>query len=385
MPLKLLYPKEITQKLKETYHQALHLKAYIEDETFTLPIKFKRLSEKEIEANFTQVQHWIASLKLSSFDIVFQTIAYRSLGEQSIPKSLTIDRDTLLKHLSKQTLFKRHMLLIEKSLYRFPSLKPLLAKKPKLILEYDEVWEKLLAVCDYLVVHPNSTMYIRELEIEGVDTKFIESHKKILDMLLSTLLDRPPIPLAKNGFEKRYGLKYDLPTIRFRILDKTDYISGLSDLSVPLNTFINLKLSCNKVFITENKINGLSFPNIQNAIVIFGLGYGVESLKEVAWLRDKRLYYWGDIDTHGFAILSQIRSYFPHIDSILMDSQTIQQHYKMATKEPLTKRFLGALNYLTQKEQQVFTDLKENIYGERFRLEQERISMKSVKKILENL
>ncbi len=37
-----------------------------------------------------------------------------------------------------------------------------------------------------------------------------------------------------------------------------------------------------------------------------------EPLAEASWLKERDLFYWGDIDTHGFAILDQLRGHFPH-------------------------------------------------------------------------
>ncbi|MDQ7047866.1 MAG: DUF2220 family protein [Sulfurovum sp.] len=376
MPLKLQTPKDLNKKLTSIYTQAQHIKAYVLEEDFNIEIKFKRLSEKEIEQNFEEIRDWIESLKQSSFDVDFQKITYRSLGEQFVPKVLVFTRESFLKHLGKENIFKRHIQLIDKSIEEFPKLKRLFIEKPKLIMEYDEVWERLLLVSAYFIAHPKPNVYMRELEIEGVDTKFIESHKKVLDMILSTLLEREMTKLAQHGFEKCYGLKYDLPSIRFRILDESYYLAGLSDISLPLDEFMKLDSACEKVFVTENKINGLSFPNIKSAMVIFGLGYGIESLKDVVWLREKKLYYWGDIDTHGFAILSQFRSYFPQTHSIFMDKQTIAENKNMATQESILKRFTGKLDFLNLDEQKIFNDLKENKYADRFRVEQERITLK---------
>lgn len=66
-----------------------------------------------------------------------------------------------------------------------------------------------------------------------------------------------------------------------------------------------------RVYITENNINGLAFPPMEGSLVIFGLGYGVETLSTIPWLRKVGIIYWGDIDTHGFAILDRLRMTFP--------------------------------------------------------------------------
>ena len=58
-------------------------------------------------------------------------------------------------------------------------------------------------------------------------------------------------------------------------------------------------------------------------MVIFGAGYGFEGLGGVRWLAERRLLYWGDIDTHGFAILDAFRARFGHVESFLMDRSTL--------------------------------------------------------------
>ena len=83
------------------------------------------------------------------------------------------------------------------------------------------------------------------------------------------------------------------------------------------------KWSIKTVFVTENDINGLAFPIVDNSIVIFGRGYGFEHLQNAHWLRNKEIAYWGDIDTHGFAILSQFRKLFPAVRSFLMDRDAL--------------------------------------------------------------
>jgi hypothetical protein len=45
-------------------------------------------------------------------------------------------------------------------------------------------------------------------------------------------------------------------------------------------------------------------------VVIHGAGCGLSRLVPLAWLREPDLIYWGDVDTHGFAILDQLRSAF---------------------------------------------------------------------------
>jgi len=99
----------------------------------------------------------------------------------------------------------------------------------------------------------------------------------------------------------------------------------------------------------------------------------VEMLAGIKWLAGRRIFYWGDIDTHGFAMLSQVRGYWPQVHSLLMDRQTLMDHKELWGHETAAKRFAGTLAHLTRDEQQLFADLKANRIAPHLRLEQERI------------
>jgi hypothetical protein len=111
-------------------------------------------------------------------------------------------------------------------------------------------------------------------------------------------------------------------------------------------------------------------------MVIFGLGYGVDILKAVQWLREKKVVYWGDIDTHGYAMLNEVRSFLPQTRSMVMDEGTLLANRPLWSREK--KPFTGSLQSLTEKEAFVFENLKANFYGENVRFEQERVPFRDV-------
>jgi hypothetical protein len=102
------------------------------------------------------------------------------------------------------------------------------------------------------------------------------------------------------------------------------------------------------------------------------LGYGLDRLSEVPWWTDRDIYYWGDIDTHGFAIVDRLREALPRARSLLMDRDTLMAHRALWGAEP--EPHLGALCRLTEPERALFEDLRQDRLGPRVRLEQERIS-----------
>ena len=115
-------------------------------------------------------------------------------------------------------------------------------------------------------------------------------------------------------------------------------------------------------------------------MVVFGAGYGFEVLAGAQWLHRCAVHYWGDIDTHGFAILDQLRATLPHAQSLLMDRATLLAHADHWGEEP--QPLLRNLPRLTAEEGALFDDLRDNRLRPRLRLEQERIGFGWVQQAL---
>ena len=394
-------PAQLKQQLNKKWQSHFFHKAWLEqylqqtdkDEVLThalfpYSLALSKITDKQMLHQFSEVTDWINKLSLFQvknsqyFSLTWQALNFRSLGKQKIPTAITFATiECLARFLGCWQQWQNFIDQVLATNRQFSLLLPWLQHKPNELLQYIDVWPKLLLVCHHFVANPTPDCYLRELSIKGIDTKFISSHqgilKKLLDQLLpSNLINADMSKLTDHGFEKRFGLKFPQPRIRFRVLDQSMVadLGGFSDLEVTVDEFAQLNLLCDKVYITENKINGLAFPQLNNAIVIFGLGYGISALKNIAWLKQCRLYYWGDIDTHGFAILAQTRSYFPKIQSFLMDEATLLSCKEFWGQEPVDKRHPSEnLAQLNVAEQALYQQLKSDCFQERLRLEQERI------------
>jgi hypothetical protein len=173
--------------------------------------------------------------------------------------------------------------------------------------------------------------------------------------------------------------------VRLRFLDPQLVPWGLggdvadADITVSPAVFARLARQARRVVVTENEINFLAFPALCAGLVVFGAGYGFETLAQASWLRRVALHYWGDIDSHGFAILDQLRAHFPHAQSFLMDRETLLAHRPQWTAEPQpTQRDLARLN---DDERRLYDDLRWRRLGdEPVRLEQERIAFGRVER-----
>jgi hypothetical protein len=77
------------------------------------------------------------------------------------------------------------------------------------------------------------------------------------------------------------------------------------------------------------------------------------------------------IDTHGLAILNQLRAFYPHISSFLMDQTTLWEHLPLWGRESQPET--GNLALLTAEESALYDQLRRNHWGDRGCLEQEKI------------
>ena len=347
---------------------------------FPLRIPLKHPTAAELNTRFDAARNWIAALRESSarhgYALEWKTIRHRQLGENRLPVAALVETPEIaLAMVRKQAEAKRFDAIAGSIRERFPELLDWLSRKPLKVLEHADDWPRLLAILDWLRAHPRPGCYLRQIDLPGVHTKFIETRRALLSELLDIVLPEEAIDLEAVGarqFERRYGFLAKPSLIRFRLLDSDQHIGGLNDLTIPLADFQKLAPPARRIFITENEINGLTFPALPDSLVIFGLGYGVDALQAVPWLADREIHYWGDLDTHGFAILDRLRGYYPRVRSLLMDEATLLHHRSLWGREPTPIR--RELPRLSDAEQRVYGLLRDNHLGEQIRLEQERIA-----------
>lgn len=302
------------------------------------------------------------------YTIEWKTVKTKNLGEQDLPTRILFesasDYERFLQKVGEVAQFRKDVLLITQ---QYPTLISWVEKNPKKVVENSSNWSDILKVLNYFSSNPCPQLYIRELPIE-VHTKFIERNKAVISELLEIVI-ADNVCSDEKDFEKKFGLHYDEPILRMRVLDTSlipTLFSGVDDISMPLSRFLKLSLPFSKVFVVENKINFLTFPPIADSIVIWGQGYGVSSMRNSNLLKSAELIYWGDLDAQGFEILSQFRGYFPHAKSFLMDRSTFEKYFENDTGTP--SKISVELN-LTADELSLYEYIKANNY----RLEQEKI------------
>jgi hypothetical protein len=246
-----------------------------------------------------------------------------------------------------------------------------LAKQFDMLADYSsEDFDRVLVLLTWLETNPTSGLYLRQLPVPGLDTKWIESRTRMVTELVRALRAGS----SESDFFALCGLKVPPFRIRIRILCPRlrQAVGGLCDVEGPLEEFAALEMNPSAALIVENLATGLALPDLAGTIAIMRLGNAANVLARVPWLRAAALHYWGDIDTHGFAILSRVRSVLPGLKSLLMDSETLLAHRTLWVQER-EQHPDAALEHLLPSERSVFDGLRSNVWGERVRLEQERL------------
>jgi hypothetical protein len=154
---------------------------------------------------------------------------------------------------------------------------------------------------------------LRALAVCGIDSKFFERHRSLLIQLLDERFDGQ---VSEIGLEAFLGA-----------LDDGEHWLLVAPLSPALLPFSQQRvrarelaatpLPATHILIVENERCHHQLPPLANTIVILGSGLNLEWMN-APWLNDKRIAYWGDLDTWGLVMLASARRRQPHLVPLLM-------------------------------------------------------------------
>lgn len=360
-----------------------------EDGLFPLALRLVGPDSQEWSIRFDQARRWARSLdEIPHAAVMKERRRHPTLGENEFPIKVVVEtRGHALAWIDKCDEAERFVVLLSHTRDRCPEIEPWVARFPLKALEVEAVWTRLLDVVEWFRANSRSGIFLRELDLPGIDTKFLEPHRAMLsvwfDLVLEAKGEAREIP-GSASFESRYGFLEKPHRVRFRILDPLcvpDAFGGATDLELDAEAFARWDpLQIRSVFVLENEITFLAFPPHPRSIAIFGSGYGFEGVGKAQWMGSRDLFYWGDLDTHGFAILDGFRRHFPNARSFLMDRGTLVMHRDRWMRESKPSR--RVLERLEPHEREVYEDLVANTLGENVRLEQERIGMGCLRRAL---
>lgn len=387
-------PADIRRQVQILWDRGSILSALVRGSgLFPHRLKLKGPASVDLPNEFPVIRQWIENLRkeaTAGYRIVWREFNHRVVGRNAIPGEIWIDSpNDALRLIGRKAEAAAFLEVLNETQARRREILPWLERRPLRALDLTNDWSRLLGIIDWMSDHPRPGIYLRQIDIPGVDTKFIERHRGVLSELLDIALPPGSICVTAVGvdaFCKRYGFRDKPLRVRYRLLDTRLAVFATQtdqDITVTHATFAAQNPPVQKVFITENETNFLAFPFVPDSLVIFGSGYGFEMLAEAAWIRDRCIHYWGDIDTHGFAILDQLRALFPHVRSFLMDRDTLLAHECHWTTEPKPQK--RELSRLTPEEGALYDEIRFGRLGTNVRLEQERIGFMRVEDALRQL
>jgi len=367
-----LDPRAVSARLR-THYRNRRREWLVGGGDWPLAVPLHPPTEREAARDLEAARAWIAGWlsPQGPGELVWTERTWPSLGRQRLPERLFLhDPEQVADWIGERECWTTAVVRHRELSRRFPPLASRLGSHYDWLADStDTEVERLGAVLAYLFEHPDSGHYIRQLPISGVDSKWISANRARVIDLLRPLLDR------EGDLYQVAGLRREPVLLRMRLLDPKlrAAVGGIGDITAPVEEIAALALRPTQVFIVENLQTGLAFTDLPGTLVFMGQGYAVDVFGAIPWLRDPPCHHWGDLDTHGLAILNRLRSYLPRARSLLMDETTLLDHRDLWGQEP---KPLGPqdLSHLDAAERDLYAGLVSNRWGTSVRLEQERIA-----------
>ena len=363
-------PDDIAAKVRRRWADGSLLRAYAQGDPFEpLELRLRGPRPSEVGDDLDAARAWVARLDAGRRDdrrytLEWGEIGGRRIGRNRVPTRAVVSSFgqawALLGTADEVRRFDAILALVHDE----PSVRCWVMSNPHRALDLQTEMPRLLAAYRWLEEHRGSVRYLREISAPGVDTKFTERHRPVLAGMLGA-------PATASGFLSGLGLCAKPELIRMRMAPSLGISASLTELAARADELAQLAIAPATTLVIENEITYLSVEVPEDGLVIWGKGFEVDRVGRLPWLANADVRYWGDLDTHGFAILDRLRGWLPQTRSVLMDRKTLLAHRdRWVTEErPATAR----LTRLTPEEQGLYLELVGGGLGDRVRLEQERI------------
>lgn len=340
--------------------------------SYPISIPLCELNEKEFMSNQTSVRQFYADWKdwAGAGRLITDTWRWSSAGEHTLPAKLVLDSPADLSSLAGlQDVWAR-------ANSRFVDLQHITGCSPTLFARLYELvttlvaadWKCLCASLQYFTANPDCGLYIRQLPIPGVDTKWVGAHQAELTKVLQLVRDSDFDFYELTGVRTPDHLNHVV--VRILCPELRKQVGGLGHIDVPVSAVATWSVRPDKILFAENLESGLALGDIPGTIAFVGKGNAATSLADIPWIANTPAFYWGDIDTYGLAIFSRMQAKMPDLVPIMMDTKTLMAHADVWVHEKIQH---PAPATLPADQQEVFTLLTTvgPLHG--VRLEQERI------------
>jgi len=210
--------------------------------------------------------------------------------------------------------------------------------------DYD--FTTLLAAANWFRAHPRSGLTVRSVPVAGMHTKWLARHRSMVLACLGNATDSGQPTEPAREFDPVDIPTADLDALGLRPLPREisvvlsdpvlrAAVGGLRQITAPVDELAGLQIRPGAVLIVENKEPALAWSDTTGLAIIHSLGNHLDVLARLPWIRRVRCWYWGDLDRHGFTILSRARTVVPHLESLLMTPDDIETYRPLGVEEDL--------------------------------------------------
>jgi hypothetical protein len=246
--------------------------------------------------------------------------------------------------------------------------------------DYD--FTTLLAATAWFRANPRSGLTVRSVPVPGMHTKWLTRHRGMVLACLGTPTDSSEFTESTGDADPVDIPTGDLDALGLRPLPREIsvvladpvlrvVVGGLRQVSAPVDELAGLQIHPDAVLIVENKEPALAWSDTSGLAVIHSLGNHLDVLGRLPWIPRDRTWYWGDLDRHGFTLLSRARTIVPQLASLLMAPGDIENYRSLGVEEDLD-RYDQPDSTLTLAEANALAALQLTD-GKYLRTEQERI------------
>lgn len=355
----MLTAKEIKEKAEKSYKDFL-ISVLRRQVFFPFHIKGnKGNANLPLQILYPALKHLIEHSKEKTgfgYTLTYKEINTRHSGVITLPEDIFFENiQDFLKFIDKENDFLAFRKAADLTRRQVPILMNWLENNVLKCQKYANEWAEILKIVVYFQQNPRPNLYWRQLPLD-VDLIGLESLQSLVSELLDATLPPSMVQQHETQFEKRFGLRYDVPLLRLRFLDENEIDPNFgADVSLPLSVIEKLDVLSTDCFILTDKTIFLSFPKRKNTLLLLWDTPSVPPSK-IAWLQTKQCFFIGDIVVKGFEQLANLRQVLPLLKSVMMDTITFSTFEKYhETQKNNTQTIF--LQYLTQTEQKFYQEL----------------------------
>src|SRR5690554_4404082 len=195
-------PPDLVAQVQKRWDSGELLSAMVSDAPVSpLRLSFRAPTSADLTERFDEVRAWVAEFRNTPrVRLQMREFRHRIRGASAIPEQAWLDSLddalALIQRCGQATTFRN---LFDDVRQQQPTLAPWLQRHPLRALELRDRWPRLLSVIDWMQRNPRPGMYLRQVDIPGVDSKFIERHRGLLSELLDLALPASAIDPAARG------------------------------------------------------------------------------------------------------------------------------------------------------------------------------------------